>query len=467
MEPDRTSAGAGRLSVSTKAVYATGDHTVNLVLSALSLLYLFFLTEFAGLRPALAGLVLWVARAVDAFTDPLMGRISDLTRLRAGRRRPYFLIGALPFGVFFALLWLTVPLESQGWRFAYYAFVYVMVSLSMTCLSVPYLALLPEMATDYDERTSLNTYRAAGAVLGTVVAASMKFLADALGGDAAAWRNVGLMIGVWCILPWFAVYRVSFERPDFRREARVSFREGARILLKHRAYRALSGLYILARIAVDLIGAMFLLYFTYWIGRGEDFTPTLLFFFLVVVLSYPAWLRVARRSDKRTIFVVGTAWWIGAQFFLFAAVPEWPRWTIFAVTGLAAIGYAVADLMPWAMLGDVIDEDELATGERREGVYVGFFMLLRKLGGATAVLLVGLVLDLGGYVGGVPREQQSEIALQTIRVVTSFAPALLLALAIWVARDYQLSRAAHAEILERLRRRRAGETASDSEAGLA
>ena len=442
-----------RLPRRTKIVYALGDHTVNLVLSAASLLYLKYLTDVAGLRPLLAGAVVWVARAVDAFSDPAMGRLSDLTQWRRGRRRPYFLIGAIPFGIFFALMWLDVSLDSQAAKFGYYAAVYVGASLAMTCLSVPYLALIPEMATSYDERTSFNTFRSAAAVLGTFAAVSMKPLADALGGDAAAWSQAGALMGVWLVLPWLAVYRVSFERPGFRRQAQVGFAEGARILVKHRAYRMLSGLFILARIAVDLMGAMFLFYFTYWIGREQDFAPTLLLFLSLVVVSLPFWLRFARRHDKRNIFIFGAAWWIGSLFFIWSAQPDWPRWMMFSVASLAAIGYAVADLMPWAMLGDVIDEDELRTGERREGVYVGFFTFLRKLGGASAVLVVAVVLELSGYVGGAPREQQSETALLGIRVLTAVVPALLLALAIWVAVGYPLGRAAHQKILDQIRER--------------
>ncbi len=441
---------SSRLTPGTKTLFGLGDHTVNLVLSAASFFYLYFLTEYAGLRPALAGLVLWVARAVDAFTDPAMGRISDLTRWRWGRRRPYFLLGALPFGICFALMWTTPALESQAARFVYYAAIYIGVSCSMTVLSVPYLALIPEMATDYDERTSLNTYRAALAVLGTFAAVGMKTLSDALGGDADAWWQAGLVASVWLVLPWIAVHRVSFERPEFRREVALRFSEGARLLVAHRAYRSLCGLYILGRIAMDLIGAMFLLYFSYWIGRPEDFDPILMVFLLVSVASLPVWLRISRHSDKRDIFMVGAGWWIVGQLVMFVADADWPGWTLYAVATFAAIGYAVADLMPWAMVGEVIDEDELVTGERREGVYVGFFMFLRKLGGASAVLLVGVALDLGGYVGGMPREEQSELAIQSIRALTSLAPALFLVLAIVASRDYPLTRAAHQEVLRRL-----------------
>lgn len=442
-----------RLPISTKIVYAMGDHTVNLVLSAASLLYFKFLTDVAELRPALAGLVVWVARVADAFSDPAMGRISDLTRWKVGRRRGYFLLGALPFGACFALMWVDAPFVSQGGKFAYYSIIYISVSLSMTVLSIPYMALLPEMATSYDERTSFNSYRSAAAVLGTFAAVAMKPLSDALGGGADGWSMAGCVVAVWLVVPWIGVFRVSFERPERATAEPMRLGAGLRMLAGHAAYRRLAGLFILARIAVDLIGAMFLFYFAVWIGREGDFEITMFLFLSVVVLSLPIWLRVARNHDKRSIFIIGSAWWVGAQVFIFLGDPTWPRWSLFLVASLAAIGYAVADLMPWSMLGDVIDEDELASGERREGIYVGFFTFLRKLGGASAVLLVGIALDAAGYVGGVAREVQSGVALQTIRVFASLVPAFFLLLAIRVAMGYPLGRAAHQQVLDQIRLR--------------
>jgi GPH family glycoside/pentoside/hexuronide:cation symporter len=443
-----------RLSTRNKTVYALGDHTVNIVLSAVSLLYLKFLIEQGGLSPYLAGLVIWVARIIDAFTDPGMGRLSDMTRWRSGRRRPYFLIGALPFGFFFALMWVSVPLASEIARFAYYALVFIGVSLSMTCISVPYLALIPEMATDYDERTSLNTFRSVAAVLGTLAAVGMKSVVDALGGDASAWIYTAALTAVWLVAPWFAVYAVSFERPIDSRSTSPGFLEGMRALATHRTYQILSALYILARIAVDLIGAMLLFYFAYSIGREADFAPTLALFLVIVVLSLPVWLAVAKKRDKRTLFIAGAAWWAVIQAALFFGDSSWPRWILFTIPPLAAIGYAVAEMMPWAMLGDVIDEDELETGERREGMYVGFFTFLRKIGGATAVLLMALVLELSGFVGGLDRIDQPETALLSIRTMTSLIPMGVLLLAIAVATRYPLTREAHAETARELARRR-------------
>jgi GPH family glycoside/pentoside/hexuronide:cation symporter len=451
-----------RLSTRNKTVYALGDHTVNIVLSAVSLLYLKFLIDQGGLSPYLAGLVIWIARIIDAFTDPGMGRLSDMTRWRSGRRRPYFLIGALPFGFFFALMWLSVPFASEFARFAYYVLVFVGVSLSMTCISVPYLALIPEMATDYDERTSMNTFRSVAAVLGTLAAVGMKSVVDALGGDASAWIYTAALTAVWLVIPWFAVYAVSFERPIDSRSASPSFRDAIRTLATHRTYQILSALYILARIAVDLIGAMLLFYFAYSIGREADFAPTLALFLVIVVLSLPVWLAVAKKRDKRTLFIAGAAWWAVIQVVLFFGDSSWPRWILFAVPSLAAIGYAVAEMMPWSMLGDVIDEDELETGERREGMYVGFFTFLRKIGGATAVLLMALVLELSGFVGGLDRVDQSEAALLSIRTMTSLVPMAVLLLAIAAASRYPLTREDHERTVSALARRRATHTGSRS-----
>jgi sugar (glycoside-pentoside-hexuronide) transporter len=441
------------LPVCTKAIYALGDHTVNLALSSLLFLFPFFLTDVIGMRAGWAGLVPLIGRAVDAVSDPLMGRLSDATHTRAGRRRPYFLIGFVPFGVLYALLWLDRSASGEWAQLGYYAGVYAVFVLAMTVLSVPYLALIPEMAASYQERTSVNVYRAAGAIAGTLVAViAMRPLAEALGGGPRAWAGVGALGGLYLMLPWVFVYRATFERPGYQRPSAQPFLASMGSLFAHPAYRRLTGLFLLGRIAIDLASTMFLYYFTYWLGRPEDFGPTLGLFLLAVVAALPLWLRVSQHVDKRTIFMLGAASWIGSQLFLLAATPEWPRLWIFLGAAIGGVGYAAADMIPWSMLGEVVDEDELRSGERREGLYFGLFTFLRKLGGAAAVALALLVLDLSGYASDKP---QSEATLTTIRVLTAVVPGVFVALGAWVARGYPLTRARHAEILVELERRRA------------
>jgi sugar (glycoside-pentoside-hexuronide) transporter len=438
------------LPTRTKAVYGLGDLSVNLALASMLFIYPNFLTDVAGLAPALAGFVPLFGRFFDAVSDPLMGRLSDRTKLRAGRRRPYFLIGMLPFGILYAALWSDPGADSETARFVYYAAIYALFSLA-----------IPEMTPSYQERTSINTYRAVGAIVGALLAAAaLRPLAEAMGGGSEGFARAGLVAGLGIVLPWTFVFLATTEKPSFRRDTQQSFFAALAAVAKHPAYVRLTGLYLLGRIAIDLTSSMFIFYFTYYLGRPEDFGITMLIFLSTVAFALPGWLAVSRRVDKRTIFLLGAVSWIGSQAFLFLATPEWPRFWIFLGAAIGGVGYAAADMIPWSMLGEVVDEDELRSGERREGIYFGLFTFLRKLGGASAVALGFWVLGLSGYVAN---EVQSEETVLTIRVLTAVVPGLFVALAGVVAFGYPIGRARHAEILAQLSERRAvAEAGSDA-----
>ncbi len=438
-----------------KSVYATGDFTVNTALASLSMIYAsYFLIEVAALRPALAAMVPFVGRVVDAVTDPLMGRISDRTRWAGGRRRPYFLIGALPFGVSFALLWANPPDVSQFERFLYFTATYCVLSVAITILSVPYLALQPEMAEDYDDRTSLNTYRNAASVLGVAAAIAIRPLAETVGGGTSGFASAGIVMGVVVTVPWVAVHAVSFERPEFQsRAAELGWREGLEVVLRHATFRRLIGLYLTGRIGLDIVTTMIVIYMTHWLARSEDFELVMLLFLGSSVFSLPLWLYIARRFEKSAAYVFGTVWWAMSLLLLGIAQPDWPRWTSLVYGPLMGIGFAAVDLMPWSMVGDVIDEDDLSCGERREGLYNGLFTFLRKLGGAVAVSIVLLTLDLSGF-----RKDgsQSDEVMTTIRALTSVVPFVFVAVSGWLALGYPLTRTRHGRVLAEIRERDEG-----------
>ena len=450
---DDAGAGEAELPLHVKAGYALGDHAINIQLATVSLFFLFFLSEVVGLSPAVAGLVLLAGRAVDAFTDPLMGRLSDRTRWRFGRRRPYFLLAALPYGVTFAWLWSSSGGGSELAIFAFYTAAYVANTLCSTVLAVPYMALLPELALGYHERSSMNAWRMAGVVLAILLAAvGMPWLVAHFGGGARGYALAGAVLGVWVAFPWIVVFGVSWERPELRSTATTPFLTSLRRLGEHRSYRRLALLFVSARISVDVVGAMLIFYFTYWVGRGEDFSIAMALMLGGVIVSLPLWMRVARSTDKRNVFIAGALWWSAMLLGIFVYEPDHPRWLVLAFAGLSGIGYGVADLIPWAMLGDVIDEDELENGERRDGLYAGFFTFLRKLGGALGVAAAGGVLEAAGFVRGA--EAQGETALLAIRALASLGPILFLLIACGLALGYPLGRERHDEIRRRLAERR-------------
>jgi GPH family glycoside/pentoside/hexuronide:cation symporter len=432
------------LSPLRKAVFGMGDHSVNIALSCLSLVYFTFLVTVAGLDPWRAGMIAWLARLVDAISDPLMGRLSDTTRWKIGRRRPFFLLGMIPLGIFFSLMW-TTPYTDQNEMFGFYLLIYIGLALSTTVVSIPYMALIPEMATDYDERTSLNSYRSAAAIMGTMVAAGFFGIAEWLGGGAAAFATTGLAIGIWMILPWPFVYAVSFENPAPSAPARIDLWSTLKSLAHHTSYIRLCLIYVGGRISMDLLGLAIPLYLKIGLGRPGDVHWTLLSMLAVVIFSLPFWLRYARHQEKHRIFFLGSVWFILCLGIIGVSDPSWPRWTMFVISGFLGIGYAAVDLMPWAMIGEVVDENELNSGQRSQGVYNGVLTFLRKVGGATAYMVAGFALSLAGY--NKESEQQPEIVMQTIRFLATAAPALFLALGTIAVRNYPLTRARHAEII--------------------
>jgi Na+/melibiose symporter-like transporter len=172
---------------------------------------------------------------------------------------------------------------------------------------------------------------------------------------------------------------------------------------------------------------------------------------VVVVASLPFWLRFARHREKHRVLAIGSVWLVICLVAVFFAEPAWPRWVMFAIAGVLGVGYAVVDLFPWAMLGEVIDEDELVTRERREGVYNGIFTFIRKVGGATAYMFGGFALSLAGYDS--KAAEQPESAIWTIRVIATLLPAAcVLAALVGIAR-YPLTRARHEEIRASIRAR--------------
>jgi sugar (glycoside-pentoside-hexuronide) transporter len=439
------------LPLHLKLIYGMGDHSVNVALVALAMIFPFYLTEVVGMRVGLAGLVPLVGRIADAVADVWMGRISDRTTWKAGRRRPYLLIGAGPFALSFAAIWAAPPIASAGLQFAYYAGLYALTSLCMTVAAVPYHALLPELTDDYHERTSLATYRSVASILGTLFTLVVfRPLAEALGGDARAWQIAGAVLAVWIVLPWWPIWKVTYERRTFGGSAGGSTREYFGLLYRNQSFRRLIGLFALGRIAIDLPMALFLHYFTYVIGRPQDFEIVMGGFLVSVVVAMPAWLRFARGRDKAMVYQFGCIGWVFGLGCLFVIQPEWPFALTMAATMLAGIGYSAADMIPWSMVADVADEDELASGERREGLYVGVFTFLRKIAGAVGVAGAFVVLDLAGFR---PGEKNDASVVWALRTMTALVPAIFVVLSALVAAGYTLGRHRHRAILDELEAR--------------
>jgi GPH family glycoside/pentoside/hexuronide:cation symporter len=208
---------AQRLSWKTKLLYGSGDTGFSLTTTIIGAYFAIFLTDVVGVAPAVAAAAIFIGRTWDYFNDPFIGWLSDRTRTRWGRRRPFLLFGALPFGAVFAMLWWRPPLESAAALAAYYALAYLLFDTGATFVYMPYFALTPELTADYDERTSLTTYRMFFSIAGSLAAFTVPLLIIGTFRPANASRVwlMGALFGLASALPLLGVFAGTRERMEY------------------------------------------------------------------------------------------------------------------------------------------------------------------------------------------------------------------------------------------------------------
>lgn len=445
----------------TKLAFGSGDVGPAVATGIMSFYLLYFFTDVARLGPAIAGVILLINKIWDSVNDPIVGMISDRVHTRWGRRRPWFLFGAIPFGVTFVLLFLVPPFAEAG-RFWYYMIVSLLLDLAFTVVNVPYTALTPELSRDYDERTSLNSYRFAfsiGSGLGAAVTHPLIVNAfKPVGGEAFGYTMSALIWASVSAVAFLFAFWGTYERHTAEEQAHLPFWEGLKVTFGNRAFRYVTGIYLLSWLVVQTVSTLVIYYLTYWLRQPGLISVVILAVQGSALIWLFIWTKISLRVGKKGVYYRGMIFWIAVSFALFVVQPAWPSWVIIALGALAGIGIATAYLVPWAMLPDVIELDELQTGQRREGAFYGFFVLLQKAGLALGLFLVSQVLAWAGYITPPPSATtpiiQPDSALLAIRLMIGPAPAIILASGILLVYLFPITKEQHAKTLAELEKRK-------------
>jgi GPH family glycoside/pentoside/hexuronide:cation symporter len=451
-----------------KLAYGIGDSGFSLTSTALALLYLDFLVNVVGLAPGLAGIAIGAGRIWDAANDLFIGALSDRTRSRWGRRRPYLLFGAVPFGLAFVFMWLAPPggSASQPVMALYYAGTYVLFDTLFTLVNVPYIALTPELAPTYDERTSLHSYRMAFSIgFGLIGAIAPLALVDLLSGGSAspdarraAYGGMAVILALVSVAPIYVTALTARERPEFQTLPTPSPRESFRLVTGNRAFLIAAGIYLLTWIPIDLIQYVLVFLMRDYFGlSGGERDLAFLLLFGVAVLALPLWVWVARRWDKRRAYQIGIAL-LSAMLIALSLAQPGQTVLVLLIAAVAGVGLSAAHAIPLAILPDVIDWDELRSATRQEGAYYSVITLTQKVIGAATIALTGALLAATGYVaqgtGASAGAEQPPAAIDVIRFLTGPLPALFFLLGIGLVSVYPITRERHARILRALERRR-------------
>ncbi len=444
-----------KLPLRTKLLFSTGDLSTSIPLAILMFFQLYFLTDVAGLRPDYAGWAIGASRLWDAVNDPLFGLLSDRIRTRWGRRRVLLLFGAVPLGVFFMLMWI-VPALDQVWLAVYYAMAFILFDTAFTIVHVGYNSLTPEMTSDYDERSSLNGFRMVFSIFGTLGAI---ILAIVLGWSITDTRLLylilGVGLGVISIIPPLVVFSITREKPAEKLPNPLPLGEALKQTLSNQPFRMVMGLYLLSWTTASILAAVLVYFANYYLRVPEQANYFVLVAQGSAILFIPVIVKFSQRLDKRRAFMIGSFSWVVVLLGI-SAIRVDQLGLAYLLAALAGFGIATAYVVPWSMVPDVVEYDEVRSGQRREGSYYAFASFFQKLATGLALWGMGQALALTGYVTPLPSEPlpvQPQAAVTAIRVFMGPVPALLLFLAVLFAWRYPITRESHQATLQELAER--------------
>ncbi|MGD8868145.1 MAG: glycoside-pentoside-hexuronide (GPH):cation symporter [Gemmatimonadales bacterium] len=424
-----------------------------LVLAALALTFYVFLPKYyadvVGINLTVLGVVVLVSRVWDAVIDPAIGALSDRTRSRWGRRRPWMAGGALPLALIFVLLVVIPNMENALLEGLYLGALTFVFFFFWTTVTVPYEALGAELSFDYDERTRLLGVREGAVLAGTLLAAVIP-IAIGIGSDFSRHlpserQRYLLLGGIYAVLTVVLVGVCVLSVPErswAESQRPRGLSRSIRSIFGNRPFRTLLAAYAVSALGVSVAATTILFYTEYVLGSSAG--PIFLAIYLGIgTATVPGWIYLARRLDKRRAWLLALGLNTGA--FVWAMLLGWGDGVWFGViVVLSALGLGGVMGLPPSMQADVIDYDEWTSGRRREGEYIGFWSIVKKLAAAASAGLAFPILDLSGYAPGV--EQQTAGAVWALRLLYVGTPSVCNLIAIAVAWRYPISRGLHEQI---------------------
>ena len=441
------------LSVKNKIGYGMGALTENAVQNAVNAIMPLIMFNFMGVDPVKIGWIFAVARLWDTITDPIMGFISDNTRSRWGRRKPYLLLGVALTAIAFFCMWLFPRGKSDDWYFVYLLVFCLLYYTGTTIFCVPYISMGYELASDYNERTSLMGFRSFFVNLGALLLPWMYWFVKL---DCFADPLVGMRwLAVLCGVIYLAfVLGPTFLTPtpaDGREDASRNRTEKCSVREIFTSFAVWPFLVMVLTLALSIVG-LFLVaqfgsnVFIYYICRGdEQFASKLMGYngtlsAISCILAIPVVNRLSRWLDKRLALALmlltaaagnlsGLLLWTPAHPYL-AILPAIP----------GAIGISGLWIMLGSMMADVCDYDLNRNACRRQGVFAAIISWTTKLGYSVCSIFAGYFLKWSGFILDLHENQSPETFL-SMRLYLSLLPASGLLLATLILVIYPLNRA--------------------------
>ena len=453
-----------------KLCYGIGGFMDGGAVALMSCVMLKYMTTW-GIAPAIASTIMMVAKIWDAITDPLMGFISDNTRGKFGRRKPYMVVGGIL--VIVALTLLFMPVRewgmSTGGFTAYILIFYLVWNTVSTITQVPYCSMSGDISPLYKERNNANTVK----LVFTSLSSGISYVVPLLVLEAMIskdgflfvpnispvtfWLIIGLGFGLLfgiglVICGLFVKERVHVNTPKIKFDFK-QFLNNYIEPYKNRSYRWHIIMYCAAFMCMDMISALAVFYATdVWHGYklfGMDISSLFIVAPLMVaaVLMFPLSRVLMDKKSKQFVFRMGLPFYILGGIMFAIMDPSWTPPILIPIVALVmGLGFGGAQMMPWMIFPDTIDVAELATGKRPTGTYSGMMTLARKVAGAFGVGLVGWVMTGAGYIENTSGDASNYVvqpssALLAIKLMMGISIVVLISVAMFASFKYKVTNA--------------------------
>ncbi len=458
-----------KLSFWRKIGYGVGDIYGGGSLVVVNFYYLIFLIDVVRISPVLAGTVILISKIYDAITDPLEGILSDRTRTKLGRRRPYLIAGIPLVFLSFVALFYPAGFDEEIFRFAFVICTYLFFSTVVSIVMLNYNALQAEITLDYDERTSLSSFRIFFSSVASILAALIPLeIIKQFPDVRQGYIVMGIAFGLLFALPFIATVFSVRERKEFQKPPEpFNWRDSLLAPFRVRTFVIALLMYLFAFVAMDAVSSIVIFFMKHHMQRGDEanyVAGTLLVF---QVISLPFYVLLSKRTSKRMGFIVGGIVWIVTMLTSFLLVPGAPFLAPYLFAAVVGLGTGGMVVMIYAIFPDIPDVDELQSGERREGIYGALISLSRKMSSAVALFAVSITIGWAGYVQPIETmvdgvntlvdQPQSEQFILVLRLLFAVLPIVLVILSILFATRYPLGGEVHDRLNKLLAARRAGE----------
>jgi oligogalacturonide transporter len=335
-----------------------------------------------------------------------------------------------------------------------------------------YNALQSEMTLDYNERTSLSSFRIFFSTVSSIVCALVPLeIVKSFDDVHAGFIAMSVVLGAFFALPFIATFFAARERREFQRPPEAFNWKAAFIEpFQMRTFVYTLLMYLFAFVAIDAVSSIVIYFMKYYMLRGDEANYVSGTLLVAQVVSLPFYVWLSKRTSKQTGYIAGALIWAVSMLFSFLLVPGGPAFAVYAFAVIVGFGTGGIVIMIYSIFPDIPDIDELKTGERREGIYSALFTFMRKLSSAFAIFAVGWAISTSGYVAPVQEvidgatqlieQPQSDTFVLVLRLIFAFVPIVLLALALLAAAKFPLTPELHRRLRDVLAVRRSDEPES-------